>query len=144
MRKIISKIAIGISWGFTVLTMILFVGVIINHKFLSTISQQEFINYVICSAVVGLGFSVPTVVYDSERLSQPIKIFIHLGIAFAIYIPISLIAGWIPINQGFITMAISFVLMIIISFIVYLGFYFYYKKEANKMNQKIQSIECDK
>ena len=63
MRNVIKSIAVGISWGFTILVLYLTIGVIISGDFLAGIAQGDFIKYVICSAVIGLGFSVPSLIY---------------------------------------------------------------------------------
>ncbi len=57
MKNIIKSIVLGIGWGFTVFVVYLTIGVFISSDFLAGIAQDDFIKYVICSAVIGLGFS---------------------------------------------------------------------------------------
>ena len=137
MKNVIKSIAVGINWGFTVLVAYLTIGVIISSDFLAGIAQADFIKYVICSAVIGLGFSVPSLVYYNERISRGLQVIIHLGTGFAIYIPVAFFAGWIPTAYGAIAVAISLLISIVFSLLVWLCFALYYRKQAQEINRKI-------
>lgn len=137
MRKIISSVAIGISWGFTVLVLYLTIGVIISKDFLAGITPDVFIKYVICSAIVGLGFSVPSLIYQNERIAKALQVIIHLGTGFAIYISVAFFAGWIPTNYGFIPAAISLLIAVVFTLVIWLCFSLYYRKKADEINRKI-------
>lgn len=139
MKNIIKNVIFGIGWGFSILVMVMLVGVIINPMFVSSITQGEFIIDVCCSAVVGIAFVLPSLVYNNSRLSRPLQVIIHLGIGFAVYIPCAFFAGWIPTMYGVIATCISLGISLAISLLIYLGFYFYYKSEAKKMNAKIKA-----
>ena len=102
-------------------------------------TANEYLKQLICSAVVGIAFALPTLIYENEKLSQGIKCLIHLGIGFIIYFITAFIAGWLPISLG-IGIVISSVLIIIaLSFVIYFFFWLYYKNEAKKINQKIKN-----
>lgn len=137
MKKIISVTAMGISWGFTVLVFYMTVSAIINSDFFSNLTSAEFIKQVICSGVVGLGFTVPTLVYRSESLSRWLQVLVHLGIGFVIYISVAFYAGWIPTEFGFLTVAISIAASIVLTLLIWLCFSLYYRKQAEKINRKI-------
>lgn len=137
MKNVIKSIALGIGWGFTVLVVYLTIGVIINGDYLATIAPNDFIMYVICSAVVGLGFSVPSLIYYNERISRILQVIIHLGTGFAIYIPVAFFAGWIPTAYGAIAVALSLLCTVVFSLLVWLCFALYYRKQAEKINRKI-------
>lgn len=137
MKNVIKSIAVGISWGFTVLVVYLTIGVSISSDFLATIAPNDFIMYVICSAVIGLGFSVPSLIYYNERISRILQVIIHLGSGFAIYIPVAFFAGWIPTAYGAIAVALSLLCAVVFSLLVWLCFALYYRKQAEKINRKI-------
>ena len=137
MRNFIKSIAIGIGWGFTVLVVYLTIGVIISSDFLTSIAPDDFIKYVICSAVVGLGFSVPSLIYYNERISRILQVIIHLGTGFAIYIPVVFFAGWIPTAYGAIAVALSLLCAVVFALLVWLCFALYYRKQAQEINRKI-------
>ena len=137
MKNVIKSIAVGISWGFTVLVAYLTIGVIISSDFLATIAPNDFIKYVICSAVIGLGFSVPSLIYYNERISRILQVIIHLGTGFAIYVPVAFFAGWIPTAYGAIAVALSLLCAVVFSLLVWLCFALYYRKQAQEINRKI-------
>ena len=137
MRNFIKSIAVGIGWGFTVLVVYLTIGVIISSDFLASIAPDDFIKYVICSAVVGLGFSVPSLIYYNERISRILQVIIHLGTGFAIYSPVAFFAGWIPTAYGAIAVALSLLCAVVFSLLVWFCFALYYRKQAEEINRKI-------
>ena len=137
MKNIIKSIVLGIGWGFTVFVVYLTIGVIISGDFLAGIAQDDFIKYVICSAVIGLGFSVPSLIYRNERISRGLQVIIHLGTGFAIYVPVAFFAGWIPTAYGAIAVAVSLLCAVVFSLLVWLCFALYYRKQAQEINRKI-------
>lgn len=137
MRKIISTTALGISWGFTVLVLYMTVSSLINADFFSNLTSAEFIKDVICSAITGLGFSVPTIIYGSETVSRGLQVLVHLGTGFAIYIPVAFFAGWIPAEAGFLPVVISLVISVVFALLAWMCFSLYYRKQAEKINEKI-------
>lgn len=137
MRKIISSIAIGISWGFTVLVLYMTVSASVKADYLQQLTSNTFIKYVICSAITGLGFSVPSLIYENENIPRGLQVFIHLGIGFAIYIPVAFFAGWIPTEFGVLPVAISLGISVVFALLVWFCFSLYYRKQAQKINKKI-------
>lgn len=137
MRKIISSIAIGISWGFTVLVLIMTVFAATYDNFFNQLTSAVFIKYVVCAAIIGLGFSVPSLIYENESIPRRLQVLIHLGIGFAIYIPVAFFAGWIPTEFGFLPVVISLCISVVFALLVWLCFSLYYKKQAEKINKKI-------
>ena len=137
MKNIIKSIVLGIGWGFTFFVVYLTIGVIISGDFLAGIAQDDFIKYVICSAVIGLGFSVPSLIYRNERISSGLQVIIHLGTGFAIYVPVAFFAGWIPTAYGAVAVAVSLLCAVVFSLLVWLCFALYYRKQAHEINRKI-------
>ena len=137
MKNIIKSIVLGIGWGFTFFVVYLTIGVIISGDFLAGIAQDDFIKYVICSAVIGLGFSVPSLIYRNERISRGLQVIIHLGTGFAIYVPVAFFAGWIPTAYGAVAVAVSLLCAVVFSLLVWLCFALYYRKQAHEINRKI-------
>ena len=101
----------------------------------------QFTKMVIGSAIVGIGFGVPTVVYNSEKLPMPVKVLIHMGTGCVIYTIVAYAVGWFggsatPV-QGLAIAGIQFV----VAFIIWFCFNSYYRKEAKQMNEKIQAMK---
>ncbi len=137
MRKIISTTALGISWGFTILVFYMTVSAVIDTEFFSNFTSAEFIKDVICAAITGLGFTVPTIIYGNESVSRGLQVLVHLGTGFAIYIPVAFFAGWIPTEAGLLPVVISLAISVVFAMLVWLCFSLYYKKQAEKINKKI-------
>ena len=60
-----------------------------------SLENYTFTKMVAGSALVGLGYGVPTIIYRKESLPLPIKIIIHMGIGTAIYLGVAYAVGWI-------------------------------------------------
>lgn len=106
-----------------------------NEWFLS--SPRGFNAQIAASMVVGLGWSLPTVVYDNERLSRVQQLLLHGAISFIVYIPVAFYMQWIPLGNISLMLA-SILIAIVSAFIVWLCFYFYYRGEAREINREIK------
>ena len=93
------------------------------------------------SILVGMGFGIPTVVYNDESLPMPIKVIIHMGIGCSIYTAVAYAVGWFggatTVLQGLVIAAIQ----LVVAFIIWFCFMSFYRKEAKKINDKIQSMK---
>ena len=144
MRNIIKDLlkSTVISIGMA-LTIFCLVGIVFDVSYGGNFSLEgyQFTKMVVGSAIVGLGFGVPTIVYNSEKLPQPIKVVIHMGIGCVIYTIVAYAVGWFggstTLWQGLIIAGIQ----LVVAFIIWFCFMRYYKKEAKKMNDKIQAMK---
>jgi uncharacterized membrane protein (DUF485 family) len=96
---------------------------------------------VIGSTLVGIGFGVPSMVYNSEKLPMPVKVLIHMGIGCTIYTLVAYSVGWFggsaTITQGLVIAAIQ----LLVAFIIWFCFMRFYRREAKQMNEKIQEMK---
>jgi hypothetical protein len=140
LKDIVKSTIISIGMALTIFCL---AGIVFDVAYGGNFSLEgyRFTKMVIGSAIVGLGFGVPTVVYYSDRLPQPIKVLIHMGIGCVIYTIVAYAVGWFggsaTLAQGLIIAAIQ----ILVAFIIWFCFMRYYRKEAKKMNEKIQSLK---
>lgn len=141
MKKIIFRIIIGIAWGCTICTLIGLVGAIMNDDTFFQITKQAYIKQVVCSIITGIGFSLPTIIYDTDKVSNGLKALIHMGTGLTIYFIAAFYAGWIPTENGIGLMIATIIFATVFAFAIWLGFYLYYKREAKKINQKIRDIQ---
>lgn len=137
MKRIIKRVLFGIAWGSTFFVIMGIIFAMINKEGVM-FSGNEYIKQALCAILVGIGFSVPAVVYEKETLAKGLQMVIHMGIGLVIYFPVAYYAGWIPTKQGLMVMIVAISIAILISFIIWFGFYLYYKKEAKEMNQRIR------
>ena len=140
LKDIVKSTIISIGMALTIFCL---AGIVFDVAYGGNFSLEgyRFTKMVIGSAIVGLGFGVPTVVYNSDRLPQPIKVLIHMGIGCVIYTIVAYAVGWFggsaTLAQGLIIAAIQ----LLVAFIIWFCFMRYYRKEAKEMNDKIQSLK---
>ena len=106
-----------------------------------SLDNYRFTKMVMGSLLVGLGFGVPTIVYNKESLPMPIRVIIHMGTGCVIYTLVAYAVGWYggsaTVTQGIIVAAIQ----LLVAFVIWFCFMRYYRREAKKMNEKIQEMK---
>ena len=106
-----------------------------------SLDHYRFTKMVIGCIVVGLGFGLPSVVYQKDNLPMPIRVLIHMGIGCVVYTIVAYAVGWLggaqSVFQGIIIAAIQ----IGVAFILRALFMCYYRKEAERMNKRIQQMK---
>ena len=125
------------------MTIFCLAGIVFDIGFGGNFSLENytFTKMVAGSALVGLGYGVPTIIYRKESLPLPIKIIIHMGIGTAIYLGVAYAVGWIggsaTVWQGILIGAIQ----LAVAFVIWFAFSSYYRGQAKKMNEKIQEMK---
>lgn len=95
-----------------------------------------------CGAIlVGLGFSVPSLVYDSRRLPYWAKVLIHMGVGCTVMLLAALLLGWIPLKAGALAIAIAVGGELLFAWIIFLCFSAYYRRLAKRMNDKLKASD---
>ena len=90
------------------------------------------------SMITGIAFYVPALVYQNEKLSKGLQVLIHMGIGLLTYISVGCYVGWIPLQAGAWAIVGTIVSAVVISFLIWFGFYLYYKQEARRINAKLK------
>lgn len=140
-KKIFIKTLQGVAWGCTVFTILGLIFAIKGGSDFTSMTTGEYIKQVIASIICGIGFLIPTISYECKNLSKSIQIFIHMGIGIIVYIFSALYAGWIPTEYGMGIVFSTITIMIVMSFIIWSGFYIYFKREAKIINMKIKDLD---
>lgn len=138
LKKVLICFILGVAIGctfFVVLGMIFTASGVYED-----LLGNRFILHAIGCMVVGVAFSIPSIIYESEKFSLAIKTLIHMGIGFIVYFPVSIYLGWMPIKSGSWATIVFIIGVLIVSFIFWGCFAAYYKEQAKKMNEKI----CEK
>lgn len=139
-KELLKSTVISIGMALTIFCLI---GVIFDIAYGGdfSLADYSFTKMVTGSVLVGMGFGIPTIVYNKESLPMPIKVIIHMGIGCAIYTAVAYAVGWFggatTVLQGVIIAAIQ----LVVAFIIWFCFMRYYRKEAKKMNDKIQAMK---
>ena len=122
-KEILKSTVISIGMALTIFSLVgMFFDIVNGGNF--SMEGYQFTKMVAGSAIVGIGFGVPTVVYNSEKLPTPVKVLIHMGIGCVIYTIVAYAVGWFG---G--------------AFVIWFCFMRYYRKEAKQMNEKIQAMK---
>ena len=132
---------IFISMGIAAM-MFLIVGVIIDRIFhgYMEMTNYAFSKMAIATVVIGLGFGIPAVVYDNEKLSLFTQTIIHMGTGCIIMTVTAYLVGWIPMNHGPLLMIAILLEEIAVAFGIWFLFYLQQKKLVKQMNQRISKI----
>ena len=137
-KDLLKSTVISIGMALTIFCLVgIFFDIYYGGNF--SLSDYGYTKMALGSIIVGLGFGVPTVVYNKESLPTPVKVIIHMGIGCAIYTAVAFAVGWFGASttpvQGIIIAAIQ----LLVAFVIWFCFMRYYRKEAKKMNEKIQA-----
>lgn len=133
-----TMISIGVA-----MTIFCLAGVVfdIGYKGNFSLDNYRFTKMVIGSLFVGMGFGIPTIVYENENLPMPVRVIIHMGTGCIVYTIVAFAVGWIggaaTLTQGILIAAVQ----LAIAFIVWSLFMSHYRKEAEKMNDIIQKMK---
>ena len=137
MKKVCMRLLTGIPISCTLFCLFGIVFDIINQgRFL--LENGSYTRMVLGALAVGAGFSVPSVIYDNDRLPRSLQVLFHMGIGCAVMLLVAFAVGWIPTELGLWTVLAIIAAMIATAFVVWLGFCAYYRCEAQRLNAQVQ------
>ena len=130
-----------VSMGIAAMMFIL-VGVIIDRIFHGNMQMTNyaFSKMAIATVVIGLGFGLPAVVYNNEKLSLFTQTIIHMGTGCIVMTVTAFLVGWIPLNHGPLLMIAILLEEIALAFVIWFVFYLQQKKLVKQMNQRVNEI----
>ena len=130
-----------VSMGIAAMMFIL-AGVIIDRIFHGNIQMTNyaFSKMAIATVVIGLGFGLPAVVYDNEKLSLFTQTIIHMGTGCIVMTVTAFLVGWIPLNHGPLLMIAILLEELALAFVIWFVFYLQQKKLVKQMNQRVNEI----
>lgn len=135
MKEYIKLTPQGISIGVLILVLISMFGIYFIGNQFSELLINNFIPYSIATILIGVGFTLPSLIYKNSDLSLLTQTSIHIIIGMGIFIPTAIYTGFIPTSYGLIPIITSIIIGFIFFILIWTGFYLYYKKEANKMTK---------
>lgn len=139
-RKIVKMVWVGISCGCTISCLISMVGAeLMGYEWFAT-AARGYTEQVVAAMIVGVAWSLPSLVYDNEKLSRAQQVLIHAGIGFGVFLPIAFYMQWIPMSSAAMVLA-GVAVMIISAMLIWCGFYLYYRGESKEINRQLMSME---
>lgn len=106
-----------------------------------TMTVAEYTQMLAGIVLVGLGFGLPCIVYQNDKLAPAYQVLIHMGTGCLVMTLVSFWTGWIPVKAGFWPAFLTIAGDIAVAFIVWLIFYQQEKKLARKMNNRIKQLK---
>ncbi len=137
MKDLLRSIVISIGMALTIFCVI---GVIFDFIYSGNFVMESyhFSKMVLGCIIVGLGFGIPTVVYENDKIAMPMQCLMHMGIGCIVYTLVAFAVGWIPVEKGFGICLCVIAGQLAFAFLIWICFLRYYKKMAYKMNKKIK------
>ena len=102
------------------------------------LENYQFTKMVVGCVLVGLGFGVPSIIYRNDKFPMPIRVVIHMGIGCVVYTMVAFAVGWIG-GTTIIQNVIITVIQLAVAFMIWFAYMMYFRNEAKKMNDRIQS-----
>ena len=139
-KDLIRSTVISIGMALTIFCL---VGIVFDIGYGGNFSLENyrFTKMVVGSLLVGLGFGVPTIVYNKESLPMPIRVIIHMGTGCVVYTLVAYAVGWYGCSATVIQGMIIAGIQLLVAFVIWFCFMRYYRREAKKMNEKLQAMK---
>lgn len=140
-RNIVNYTFFGILWGCLVNSVINAIGSsAVGNSWFDMMTHGYGVN-LLSGIAVGIGWTLPALVYKNEKLPLGVQTFIHLTVGFSINIPLAFVMGWVPVELGRGVALTSLLIMFVFAVVVWLCFYFYCRHEAKRINQRIDALK---
>lgn len=130
--EILRRAVIGIGHG----GIVTFVILTILKMQQIEMSVDEIWLHMSGSLLLGLYFGAASVVFDHEPWSPLKQIVVHFTLSLAVFFPIAIGFGWIPMHT--VPIAMGFVIFIMIYALFWFGLRWYFKKLEYAMNNSIK------
>ncbi|MCI6088456.1 MAG: DUF3021 domain-containing protein [Absicoccus porci] len=130
MKQVMKSSWIGVSIALLIFVII---GIIFDqtHQGFLPLENYQYTKMAVGTIIVGLGFGLPSLIYDKEQIPYSMQVLFHLGIGCAILLITGYMVGWFTNLVGaFIEIGMSLV--------VWIGFAYHYRKEAKQINQQLK------
>lgn len=143
MGKVFGLLVKGISAALSLFSIFIMIYDIYSGKEL-IFEQGYYTKMLIGAIIVGIGFSVPGLVYDNENMPYIMKVIIHMGISYIIFIITGFAVGWIPRGNNPWTSIGIILTGILTALFLWFCFWLHYKHEAKKINERIRKMNEEK
>ena len=105
------------------------------------LEHYRFTKMVLGSIIVGMGFGLPSFIYSKDSLPMPVRVIIHMGTGCIVYTLVACAVGWMGGSSSILKGIIIAAFQIAMAFIIWYLFMQYYRREARRMNNRIQEMK---
>ena len=95
----------------------------------------------LCCILISVGFYIPSLIYENEKLALWLRTLIHMTIGTIVYLLTAYFAGWMA--SDLVGTALQLLIALGAAAIIWLCIFLYIKAQARKMNQKIKEKQQD-
>mgnify|MGYP001295989310 CR=1 FL=1 len=134
-KEIFHRLTIGVALG-GIATFIALTVMMLNHIEASV--STIWLNMV-GGMLIGIYYALSSFIFMPSTWSDLKKTTIHFSTSVIVYYLIALPLGWVPFT--FLAMIISLILFVVIYAIYWTGFYLYFKKVADTLNEELKNYK---
>ena len=127
MKRIIELSIKGVGLALALFAVFGLVADVANQG-VFTLKNYNYTKMVIGAVIVGLGFSVPGIVYETTDFSYAVKILIHMGTGCVIFLITGYAVGWFSLAGG-------------TSVLLWVVFMLRDRRTAERINERIRELE---
>ncbi|WP_182914396.1 DUF3021 domain-containing protein [Paenibacillus sp. 1011MAR3C5] len=90
----------------------------------------------LASMIMGAYFGAASFIFQYDRWSPLKQLMVHFLLSIALYFPISIGVGWIPLKP--LAIVLGLIMFIVTYSIFWTGFRYYFKKQAEALNASVR------
>lgn len=144
LTKMIKNFAIGVLLGCFVSNINIVVLMYFGVPVLEDITAGGYLMFLIGGSVIGLGYSLPSIVYESKRLPLAAKVVIQLGVGTLVFCAVALWLGWMPSpigENGAAIFGLYIIIAIAVAAAIWFVFWLWYRREAKLINARLAELQ---
>ncbi len=138
MKQILMNLLTGIATGSTIFVVMVMILTASGLEIGQIFAAHSFSAAALGGMLIGVGYSVPSLVYHAVKLPMGLKILIHMGIGTAVFTAVAIALDWIPMQLGVAGVLGFFAIGIACAFAIWAVFFFYNHKKVKQMNHMIR------
>lgn len=138
MKKLLKKLCSGVGTGCFVFVAMLFIAPIFAggaNAFFAEKTGAEWQLTALCCILISVGFYIPSLIYENEKLALWLRTLIHMTIGTIVYLLTAYFAGWMENSSGVLRF---FLIAVGTAALWWLCAFLGLRAQAKKMNQKIK------
>lgn len=142
MKLIVKYLLFGISLGCTFFVVMCLSYSLWGGERILMLIFKDFTRQSIGAMMIGVACGGTAIVYQFDRPSIFLKIFIHFCVGMGVFYPIAMYLGWIPFYSGRILLTVlQFLFTCGIFMVIWSCFYLFNRKEAKRINKRLRELD---
>lgn len=136
-KKMAKSCFIGIAIALIIFSLM---GVVFDQIYGGyVLLHHQYTKMCLGALIVGVGFGLPSCIYENDRVPYPLQVIFHMGTGCAVLLITGFSVGWFPASAGIASVVLAVLAEIGVSFLLWICFMIHYKKEARSISRKLRS-----